>query len=73
VSEAQDLLFITAARGEGRQIEVTRITLDGATRVDRLSFACPNTARGHSTQFSATGGAYLLTRVGSCAHVWQLG
>ena len=73
VDEEGDALFVTLERGEGREIEVTRIALDGDTRVDRLSFTCPSPARRHSTQMSVSGGAYLLTRVGSCAHLWQLG
>lgn len=73
VDAATSALFVTSARGPSGNVEVTRITREGATHTDQLAFSCPSTARQHAAQLSESGQAHLLARVGSCAHLWRLG
>lgn len=77
VDEATGDLFLTAARGPAGDVEVIRISRDGATRTDHLTFTCPSSARQYSALLSESGPAHLLARVtngpNSCAHLWRLG
>lgn len=73
VDEASGDLFVTAARGPAGDLEVIRISRDGATRTDHLTFTCPSAASRYSALLSASGPAHVLARVGSCAHLWRLG